>query len=114
VWGPRDGDKIKSGVLNPRFFLENSLVCANNLTFFSAPMPTVLCTPYLRRFNGLLKFSRQLHTQKHAVHVAECPRNAVQPLRLLLIGSPVCITRMVLLYRHNEKVLVVKLFTSLG
>ncbi|KAI9287778.1 adenylate kinase-domain-containing protein [Umbelopsis sp. AD052] len=51
-------------------------------------MPTVLCTPYLRRFNGLLKFSRQLHTQKHAVHVAECPRNAVQPLRLLLIGSP--------------------------
>ncbi|CAO3676269.1 unnamed protein product [Umbelopsis vinacea] len=51
-------------------------------------MPTVICTPYFRRFNALLNFSRQLHTQKHAVHVAECPSNAAQPLRLLLVGSP--------------------------
>lgn len=60
--------------------------------FFSTPMPTVICTPYFRRFNALLNFSRQLHTQKHAVHVAECPSNAAQPLRLLLVGSPVSIT----------------------
>ncbi|CAM0136154.1 Adenylate kinase 2 [Umbelopsis sp. WA50703] len=51
-------------------------------------MQTATCGPYFRRLNGLLNFSRYLHTQKHAVHVAECPRNAAQPLRLLLIGSP--------------------------
>ncbi|GAB5589325.1 hypothetical protein Unana1_04225 [Umbelopsis nana] len=51
-------------------------------------MPTVICTPYFRRLNGLLSFSRHLHTQKHTVHVADCPHNAAQPLRLLLIGSP--------------------------
>jgi hypothetical protein len=72
-----------------RFLFQTAYGFCNSTVFFSAPMQTATCGPYFRRLNGLLNFSRYLHTQKHAVHVAECPRNAAQPLRLLLIGSPV-------------------------
>jgi hypothetical protein len=87
----RDQDKIKVGASNIPISGHVQMSRAHTV-FFSTPMPTVICTPYFRRFNALLNFSRQLHTQKHAVHVAECPSNAAQPLRLLLVGSPVSIT----------------------